>query len=614
MSFIKFINRRLMLKSSFLSSLTFVISCSTNKIKRGPSSIFSGWFEDSINKISNTDINALKEKYDLLIVGSGYGASVIAHEMSTDTSNSNICIIERGKEFSPGDFPKDFTDVISQLKNPINPLGLLDQNMGISKDSDLDIISANGLGGTSLINAAIAIRPTKEVFLQKEWPTEIRDLVSNNERDDLGDLEKYFLKAENNLGSNFNNKVIANTEKSSVFSRAITKLNTGFGHLRLNITYKNSTRANDLERKDCTLCGDCCSGCNVGAKNILPYNYIHTAKENGCEIHTEIEVTGITKEENGYKVNLRETKALLTKERTVFTRNLVLGAGSHGSSLLLLKAQANGLSMSKTLGSKVSLNADVLGFCYNGNKKTNAVGIGTSARKKAIQPSVGPGIGTYANHRLKNKEKGLSKQFLLLEGSIPSPLTQVISTALANYVYQKKDEIQFNPDQWERVNTDKKITFNSNKLNINGALNYSTLFLACGHDSSAGEYRLDIFNNLKVLYKDVHKEPFFKMITDEMKKTSKELGGLYLDNPRTSIFNGKMMATHPLGGCPMGEDHKKGSVNHKGQVFTSSGKVHEGLYVVDASIIPRSLGATPLLTISALAHRISEHMKKDKII
>ena len=99
----------------------------------------------SNNSISNKGIKNLKEEYDLVIVGSGYGASVVAQRMSEEYPNSKIFILERGKEFHPGDFPKNLTDMVSAVRSRINPNGLIDQTLGKDDESDLDIISANGI-------------------------------------------------------------------------------------------------------------------------------------------------------------------------------------------------------------------------------------------------------------------------------------------------------------------------------------------------------------------------------------------------------------------------------------------------------------------------------------
>jgi cholesterol oxidase len=67
----------------------------------------------------------------------------------------------------------------------------------------------------------------------------------------------------------------------------------------------------------------------------------------------------------------------------------------------------------------------------------------------------------------------------------------------------------------------------------------------------------------------------------------------------------------------MGNDRSTGVVSHKGQVFdgrpnAAPGAVHEGLYVCDGAVLPRSLGVHPLLTITALAERAMIHLARDR--
>ncbi|MFA6033651.1 MAG: GMC family oxidoreductase, partial [Myxococcota bacterium] len=61
--------------------------------------------------------------------------------------------------------------------------------------------------------------------------------------------------------------------------------------------------------------------------------------------------------------------------------------------------------------------------------------------------------------------------------------------------------------------------------------------------------------------------------------------------------------SHLFGGCVMGADPEKSVVNNEGKVHG-----HEGLYVVDASVIPSNLGVNPQHTIMGLSCMFAEKM------
>lgn len=54
-------------------------------------------------KLSSTHID-IQAIYDVIIIGSGYGASIAASRCAR--AGQKTCILERGKEWQPGDFPE----------------------------------------------------------------------------------------------------------------------------------------------------------------------------------------------------------------------------------------------------------------------------------------------------------------------------------------------------------------------------------------------------------------------------------------------------------------------------------------------------------------------------
>lgn len=558
----------------------------------------------SINSLGyrlSSPIEKLKSHYSTVIVGSGYGASVIAARLAS--ANADLCILERGKEWHPGDFPDTPTDLGETFRTPLSPLGLID----IANGQDIDIVSANGLGGTSLINAAIAIRPEFNVFDLSVWPEALRADAKS------GRLEKFYEIAESVLQPTQLAQI--RFPKSQLHQKDAQALHRHWNELSLNI--RNSEygglRENDFgyPQAPCVQCGNCCSGCNFGAKNTLLTNYLYMAYKKGAQIFTRVEVESLEKTATGYALNIKiiQGPGSVTKKQ-ITADQIFLGAGAKGSTQILMRSQKGDLSFSSALGTKLSANGDVMGLSYNTNRKTNVIASSRSQLKDG-QGQNGLIIASYADYRNPSLEGDVMSQFLLLDGVVPSALAPTVAKALATYALLNQKSLYGQLSSDERKQKLNRIMKDQLALTTSeeGALNHSMLYFACGHDSSGGRFIYNKnFDSFDYVWKDVVKEPTFARIESVMKQFSEKNGGNFIPNPRATVFGENIQATHPLGGCPMGEDVKSGVVDHLGRVFDKKGGYHAGLHVVDASIIPHSLSATPLLTITALAERIAEKL------
>src|ERR1041384_8114913 len=112
-----------------------------------------------------------KQSYDIVVIGSGYGGAITAARLAAADLNPKpaVCILERGMEWETGRFPETTAEILGATRSDLNPLGLYE----LLTYPDISVIKGSGLGGTSLINANVAIVPDREVFEQFNWPKAI---------------------------------------------------------------------------------------------------------------------------------------------------------------------------------------------------------------------------------------------------------------------------------------------------------------------------------------------------------------------------------------------------------------------------------------------------------
>ena len=552
----------------------------------------------------SSPLSDIQPFYEVVIVGSGYGASVAAARLAR--CGKRVCVLERGREISTGEFPKSIFDAIKEthIHGPHLDIGPTNGLFDFSVNDDMNVLVGCGLGGTSLINANVSLKPDKRVLTDARWPQKL------SQDSELG---KGFQRALQMLQPQPLPASIT-LAKLTALGAAAAKLNASVKRPPINVSFDRSTNAASVQFEACTLCGDCCSGCNVGAKKTTVLTYLPDAKNYGASIFTETDVRYLQRTPEGRWCVFFEPLGLgrdcfdsppLHVEADV----VVLGAGSLGSTGILLRSEKHGLRLSSHLGKGFSGNADTLGFAYNNEEPINGVGIGQ--QEAAGQSPPGPCI-TGAIHLAGNRD--FHSNILIEEGVIPSPLAPLLPKLFAAGGAIFGRDTDHGITDWLKERGNDIVSLISDAYA--GAVNKTQTLLVMGHDDGQGELKLDANGRVRVHWPDVASQPIFKKIEKRLFDIAAATGGTYLKNPVShTVLGEKLVTVHPLGGCNIGLDRDDGVVDHKGRVFDAGPDdkeaVHPGLYVCDGSIVPSPLGANPLLTISALAERTSYYLARE---
>jgi cholesterol oxidase len=242
--------------------------------------------------------DTLSQHYDAIVVGSGYGGAIAASRLArmrfAGGRRLSVCLLERGEEIQPGEFPSNPVSAAAQMQFdlPQAHVGKHTALYDFHVNEDLNAFVGCGLGGGSLVNANVSLRADPRVLADAAWPAAIR-----------GDaLEAGYRRAEEMLkpqaypqDRDEPAKLRGLRRMGEANGQAVdrTPINVHFGAAGPNHV--------GVVQLPCTDCGDCVSGCNVSAKNTLLMNYLPDAVNHGAQVFTRIGVRSVARDAAGGK-------------------------------------------------------------------------------------------------------------------------------------------------------------------------------------------------------------------------------------------------------------------------------------------------------------------------
>ena len=318
------------------------------------------------------------EHWDAVIVGSGFGGSVSALRLAE--KGYRVLVVEMGRRFAPGDFPKSTWDLKRFMWRP--ELGMTGP-FRMSFTRHVTALHGIGVGGGSLIYANTLPMPGTEFFTSGSWA---------GLADWQAELAPHYATAQRMLGAAQNpypgvtDKVLAEIaeERGQAEHYRPTDVGVFFGTPREEVPDPYFD-GRGPSRTGCHFCGGCMLGCRHGAKNTLDKNYLWLAeKHHGAEIRPETKVVAVRPDPSGgYQVVTEPTFGRRKPSTTLHADRVVFSGGVMGTTELLLqmKADPTGLpELSDHVGESVRTNSETL--------------IGVTSRDPELDLTQGVAIGS----------------------------------------------------------------------------------------------------------------------------------------------------------------------------------------------------------------------------
>ena len=515
-----------------------------------------------------------------------------------------MCVLERGQELHPGEYPESGWQALrkSQARYEDVHVGAPDALFDFHFGRDIGVLVGCGLGGTSLINSNVALRVDEGILDDHRWPVPLRG------GDDL--LADGYQRARHMLGStplpsrHHIEKLDALQVVASAFDSEVVRP-------ELYVTFDDSVNEVGVEQRACTLCGDCVTGCNESSKNTVLMNYLPDAVHHGAEIYTRTDVGTVERLADDrwrvtFSVTDSERISFKTSTRFVHAKRSSCWRPAPSDRQRSCCARRKVVWRSRTSSGSDSRAMETL----SPSPSTRTTSSTRSAGEEGQQRRMDARPDHHGHDRSPRAHRARLRHGDRRAGA-PGPLGRVLAGGLALAAALEGEETRVKralrrPRAFVRGLT--AVAANP----YTGPLNWTQGYLVQSSDDDNGQ--LELGEHIRLVWPRAGDQPVFEYNDRALWHAAESVGGVFVRNPTWTPSLGRSLLTvHPLGGCVIGDRAENGVVDHRGRVFRgrSGSDTYSGLYIADGSIVPLPLGVNPSLTISALAERICTLMIDD---
>lgn len=523
----------------------------------------------------------MSERADVVIVGSGFGGSISAFRLAEayETAGADpksIVVLERGRRHRAIDFKQSLD---------LDNLGDL---YHLTAGQGAQVVTASSVGGGSVLYGAASLRAPTQTFERRDhrpddgpdrrmWPAEISRAV----------LSPFYTRAERAL--RVRRPTWSQVSKAGGLWAANLR---AAGH-----TCDRLPLAINPDR--CVDAAWCQTGCIFGAMNSLFTNYLGSAEALGVQVRPDSQTQAIAQSSARpyrYKVTVApmdngpsgSRNARSAEQYEIECKVLILAAGAMGTTPLLMRSRPALPSLSNQLGRHVGANGDHLAAIqYDPGRVRQVLGLEYADFYKG-RPLTTVTYDFFAGNRRDGTRF-----------TIEEALTLFGFTA---FLYDDGQSPAGEPSWWGRQKKDAL-----------GRWNERIELLAMVEDTNDGEFlatppegsdtrpgRAPIMLAPFVFRPSAQSQRVRAAADAAIERIASHAG---LGRLMRITETRNVLTAHPIGGCRMADDPSLGVVD-------ASGAVHgyEGLYCLDSSIIPTSLGVNPSLTVAALVERAAERL------